>query len=146
MLAYYLNPKVAIESVTGLTDEFIAHQKISIRRKVGHEKPAPISYLLKRNVHIHFFPTNDTPKTKYNSIRLKGIPGEFRIIRYDSIAFAELKKTGLLEFHIFEDYLDGYIADINNKSTKQISKDYEEFRKYYFELNGDDRRERVFLE
>ena len=146
MLAYYLNPKVAIESVTGLTDEFIAHQKISIRSKVGHEKPAPISYLLKRNVHIHFFPTNDTPKTKYNSIRLKGIPGEFRIIRYDSIAFAELKKTGLFEFQIFEDYLDGYIADINNKSTKQISKDYEEFRKYYFELNGDDRRERVFLE
>jgi hypothetical protein len=61
MLAYYLNPKVAIESVTGLTDEFIAHQKISIRSKVGHEKPAPISYLFKRNVHIHFFPTNDTP-------------------------------------------------------------------------------------
>ncbi len=146
MLAYYLNPKVAIESVTGLTDEFIAHQKISKRSKVGHEKPAPISYLQKRNVHIHFFPTADTPKREYNSIRLKNIPGEFRIIRYDSILFSQLRKSGMFEFQSFEDYLDEYIVTMNKKSKKQISYDYEEFRKYYFELNGDDKRERIFLE
>ncbi len=146
MLAYYLNPKVAIESVTGLTDEFIAHQKISKRSKVGHEKPAPISYLQKRNVHIHFFPTTDTPKTEYNSIRLKNISGEFRIIRYDSILFSELKRTGMFEFQVFENYLDKYISEMDTKAEKEIRKDYEDFKKYYFELNEDDRRERYFLE
>lgn len=146
MLAYYLNPKVAIESVTGLTDEFIAHQRINKRGRVGHEKAAPISYLEKRNIHIHFFPTTDTPKTDYNLIRLKHIPGDFRIIRYDAIAFSELKKSKLFDFQSFEDYLDEYIATMENKSRAEINKDYEEFRKYYFELNGDEKRERAFLE
>ena len=146
MLAYYLNPKVAIEAVTGLTDEFVAHQIIAKRGKVGHEKPAPISYLLKRNIHIHFFPTPDTPKTDYNSIRLKNIPGEFRIIRYDSALFSELKKTKLFEFQRFETYLDKYISEMDKKTRREIQKDYLEFKKYYFDWNEDDKRERVFLE
>lgn len=146
MLAYYLNPKVAIEAVTGLTDEFVAHQIIAKRGKVGHEKPAPISYLLKRNVHIHFFPTLDTPKTDYNSIRLKNIPGEFRIIRYDSAIFSEFKKTKLFEFQRFETYLDKYISEIDKKTRGEIQKDYLEFKKFYFDWNEDDKRERVFLE
>ena len=146
MLAYYLNPKIAIESVTGLTDDWIAHQKIFQRGKVGHEKPAPYSYLLKRNVHIHFFPTQEIPKTKYNSIRLKNIPGEFRIIRYDPYLFSELKKTGLFEFQLFENYLDKYISEIDQKSNQELQNDYREFKKYYFELNADDKREKAFLE
>jgi len=35
---------------------------------------------------------------------------------------------------------------MENKSRAEINKDYEEFRKYYFELNGDEKRERAFLE
>lgn len=146
MIAYYLNPKVAIEAVTGLTDEFIAHQKIINRGKVGHEKPAPLEYLLKRNVNIHFFPTKDIPLTEFNWIRLKNVPGEFRILRYDAILFSELKKTGKFEFINFENYLDHYISNIENKTSGEIKRDYEIFYRYYFELNSDERRERYFLE
>jgi len=146
MIAYYLNPEVAIESVTGLTDEFIAHQKILKRGKVGHEKQAPLGYLQKRNVHIHFFPTTDIPKTTYNGIRLKNFPGEFRIIRYDASIFSELKKSGLFEFVSFEKYLDMYIAQIDQKTKQEIQRDYLEFKKYYFELNSDVRREKYFFE
>jgi len=146
MIAFYLNPRIAIESVTGLTDEFIAHQTIYERGKVGHEKAAPIDYLLKRNINIHFFPTNEIPKTDYNWIRLKNVPGEFRILRYDAILFSELKKTGKFEFVNFESYLDRYISEIDRNSPAQIQKDYKHFYKYYFEINQDDVRERYFLE
>lgn len=146
MLAYYLNPEIAIESVTGLTDEFIAHQKIPKRGKVGHEKQAPLSYLQKREVHIHFFPTPDIPKTNYNGIRLKNVPGEFRILQYDANVFSEFKKSGLFEFVSFEKYLDLYISQIDQKTKEEIRKDYLEFKKYYFDLNSDVRRERYFFE
>ena len=52
----------------------------------------------------------------------------------------------MFEFQLFEDYLDKYISEIEMKNPSQIKKDYEQFKKYYFELNADDRRERRFLE
>ena len=97
-------------------------------------------------MHIHFFPTPDILKTDYNSIRLKNVPGEFRIIRYDASIFSEFKKSGLFEFVSFEKYLDMYIAQIDQKTKQEIQRDYVEFKKYYFELNSDELRERYFFE
>jgi hypothetical protein len=49
---YYLRPKLAIESSTGLTDLYIARRKIDKRGTIGHEKKAPIEYLRERGVNI----------------------------------------------------------------------------------------------
>ncbi len=142
MLIYYLDPKIAIESETGLTDEFIAHQKILKRKRVGHEKNAPLEYLKKRNIGIHFFPSSQIPKTDYNSFKIKGLSGEFRILEYDSASFENLYKTKNYEFINFEKYLDKY--PFETKSKSELRKDYEEFKNYYFSKNEDFQREVKF--
>ena len=35
---------------------------------------------------------------------------------------------------------------MDKKTRREIQKDYLEFKKYYFDWNEDDKRERVFLE
>ena len=144
MIVYYLNPKLAIESTTGLTDEWIAHQSLIERGKVGHEKKAPQAYLWKRNVHINLFPDAETPITTYNSFSIKALPGVFRILNYDSASFENLEKSGKFTFVNFEKFLDHYITGMNGKSKKKVRSDYEEFKKYYFLKNEDFIREGKF--
>lgn len=142
MLIYYLDPKIAIESVTGLTDEFIAHQEIKTRGRVGHEKQAPLDYLKKRKVGIHFFPSSEIPKKEYNLFKIKNFPGEFRILEYDSASFENLGKTKNFSFTNFESYLDKY--NFSDKSKDTILKDYTQFKEYYFNSNEDFLREEKF--
>lgn len=144
MIVYYLNPKIAIESTTGLTDKWIAHQTLMERGKVGHEKKAPQSYLWKRNVHINLFPDSETLITNYNAFSIKSLPGVFRILNYDSASFENLEKSGKFNFINFEKFLDHYISTMNGKSKKKVRMDYEEFKKYYFLKNEDFTREAKF--
>ena len=52
-LAWYADPAVAIEAHTGLTDRTVAHLALAKRGRVGHEKVAPIWYLLETR-HVNF--------------------------------------------------------------------------------------------
>lgn len=49
---YYMKPARAIESSTGLTDSYLAKRKIEKRGRIGHEKKAPLDYLVQAGVHI----------------------------------------------------------------------------------------------
>ena len=145
LFAFYLNPSLAVESATGLTDQWIAHRKISARGRVGHEKEAPIEYLRQRKVHLDIFGLKETPKRDYSKFQIPRFPYPFWIVCYDRELFRFLKKTGKFHFQDFEEYLDVYIADIKNKSRTQIRKDYAEFQEYYFSFNSDPERENAFL-
>lgn len=145
LFAFYLNPALAVESATGLTDEWIAHRPISARGRVGHEKEAPIEYLRRRKIHLDIFGLKETPKRDYSKFQIPRFPYPFWIICYDRELFRFLKKTGKFHFQDFEEYLDVYIADIKNKSKSQIRKDYAEFQEYYFSINNDSEREDAFL-
>lgn len=143
MFAYYLNPKVAIETASGLTDSYIANQKVKVRGKVGHEKKVSLNYLRKRKVHIHL-DLDAVPKTNYNGIKIHNLPYEFRIVVYESKVFQVLKESGKFSFIPFEDYLDKYLADIKNIKIDKLRRDYFRFQKYYFFWNEDKQRESFF--
>jgi len=49
---YYLRPKYALESATGLTDYQLARTKLQNRGKIGHEKTASFELLLERNIDL----------------------------------------------------------------------------------------------
>ena len=54
-MIYYSKVATAIECDTGLTDRFIAHQPLSERGRVGHEKKPTPGYLIdQREVHLIF--------------------------------------------------------------------------------------------
>ena len=54
-LVHRLGPPVAIEAETGLTDAWVARQKLRRRGRVGHEKRAPPDYLVRqRRTHMVF--------------------------------------------------------------------------------------------
>lgn len=94
---YRLDIPLAIESETGLTDAFIARQILKKRGRPGHEKHAPIPYLLKRRVHL----------LQGNPNALRGQPFPHRsllidnvflaILHEDPAIFMELKRRGAVE-------------------------------------------------
>ena len=145
MFAFYLEAPLAIETTTGLTDEYIAHLDIFERGKIGHEKKAPLEYLYKRNILIHLFPDNEIPIRDYNLFKIKPLEAEFRILQYDAATFENLKKTHNFEFVNFEKYLDKYIQNINEIPTSKLNSDYKEFKTYYFNMNQDFQREKIFI-
>ncbi len=49
---YYMRPMLAIEAMAGLTDSVIAKTKPKSRGLIGHEKKAPLEYLIQRGVEI----------------------------------------------------------------------------------------------
>ena len=143
--AYYLEPELAIESMTGLTDEYLAHRKLEQRGELmGHEKSAPIDYLTKRGVHFHLSPQNIPGKNNYNTITIQGLPDEWRILIYKTDIMREMAKIREFQFIDFENYLDQYILKMKEMPERKIHKDYKEFRSYYFQHNFDPKRESHF--
>jgi len=96
-LVYYARPAVAIECGTGLTDRWIAHQRLLKRGRVGHEKLAPVPYLLQRKVDftIRHFAGATLGLDQY----LRMVPIDFdtipgRIVHRDPALLAELARRG----------------------------------------------------
>jgi arabinofuranosyltransferase len=145
MYAYYLNPPVAIEISTGLTDATIANQKLKKRGRIGHEKTAPMEYLKNRGVHLHLFEKDLSGRTEYNLFTIKGLNFPFRILKYENQSMKFLKKSSRVEFVDFPNYLDEYILRIGKTPLVKIEKDYSEFNEYYFKYNLDLKRENHFL-
>jgi arabinofuranosyltransferase len=147
-LVYHAEIPLAIESETGLTDRFIARQTLPQRRRIGHEKHAPVSYLIdQRQVHFlfhlggplllrldQFIPTSE--------IVLDGLHG--RILHWDPSLMAELKQRGAV-FTDFPIQLDAYIARLDTVPAAEISKHYPKLKRFYFDHVDDPYREAVFL-
>ena len=145
MIAYYLDPLVAIETVSGLTDSTIAHKKINIRGRVGHEKSADIEYLKKRKIHFHLFETNFSFVRSYNKLEFESMTTPWRIITYNQKILDDLEKTGKFKFTNFDEYLNSYIKKIDSIKKEEFTKDYNEFNDYYFIQNKNREKQAIFL-
>ncbi len=152
-IGYYAEFKNIIID-NGLTDKYIAKLPITERGRIGHEKYAPIEYLIKRKAILGFYDKfrNDTKEKPYavSYIRIKelGIKIAVEIIYYDKEALNTLKKR-MGDNFIFTDmnlYIDDYIKNImRTKTIDEVKNDYKNLKEFYFNFN-DDPREKEILE
>ncbi len=147
-LVYRAAIPVAIESETGLTDRFIARQTLQHRGRIGHEKHAPVSYLIdQRQVHFIFHPGGPSvlrldqfiPRS---DILLDGVRG--RILHWDPSLMAALKQRGAV-FTDFPTQLDAYIGRLHTLSSEEVSNTFVKFKRFYFDHVEDPHRECAFL-
>lgn len=138
----------------GLTDKYIARLPITERGRIGHEKYAPMNYLIKRKAILGFYDKfrNDTKQKPYtvSYIRIKdlGIKIVVEIIYYDREAMNTLKKR-MGDNFIFTDmdtYLNDYISNVmKSRSIDEVKNDYKNLKEFYFDFN-EDTREKEILE
>jgi hypothetical protein len=139
---------VAIESQTGLTDRWIAHQPIARRGRIGHEKAAPLDYLIdRREVHftIHHFAgaaLDLDSAIPMVPIVFDTVPG--RIVCWDPAVLDELRRRGA-RFVDFPAWLDQYAPTLDSLRDDQAAQAYQRIRRLYFEHVRDPRREALFL-
>lgn len=99
-LIYYLDPRVAIEAETGLTDRNIARRTLEQRGRVGHEKQASYAYLKARGVHILLrAPPADRAATA-RTVRIQGLPGDLEIIQFDARVFDILQNDPRIDIDL----------------------------------------------
>jgi hypothetical protein len=147
-LAYYARPAVAIECGAGLTDRWIARQPLAKRGRVGHEKTAPISYLLQRQVDFTIHPfsaktLNLDSELPHSNIAFDDIIG--RIVHWDPVVLDEVRRRGA-RFKDVPSMLDGYIAQVDQLSPEMAREAYVRMKRFYFDHVSDPGRERAFRE
>jgi hypothetical protein len=146
-LAYYARPAVAIEAQTGLTDRWIAHQPLAHRGRVGHEKVAPLSYLLSRRVDfvIHHFPTEtlgmqqSLPMALIYFDRITGY-----MVHWDPPLLTELAKRGA-RFVDLPSALDERRAAYDQLPADSLRMEYARLKLFYFDFVPDSIRAARFV-
>jgi hypothetical protein len=137
----------AIESEAGLTDRFVARQVLTSRGRVGHEKHAPIDYLIRRRrVQLTFSYAAASllelaPSIPIWPITLDGFPG--LVLHWDATLIAELRRRGA----VVEDFpaeVDRVINRLDTLSDEDVKSIYAKFRLFYFEHVQDSARESAF--
>jgi hypothetical protein len=147
-LVYRARIPVAIESAAGLTDRFIARQPLEKRGRVGHEKRASLSYLV-RERRVHFALGAQT-------FRIVGAQGRIPVyeIHFDGKrCFALHWDAGLMEAlrdrgAVFEDFLadlDQLIPALPSMQKAEVRATYESLKLFYFDHAFDEEREAAFL-
>ena len=147
-LGYYGNFPLCIENA-GLTDSYIAHLPLESRGRPGHEKNAPVDYLLKRGAQFIFFRGNyDTAayRSLYFYIGTLHVRGE--MFFYDAPLMQNLRARYPQNavFVDFRQYLDNYLSTLKKKKKEEVAADYAVFQKFYFLHNSDPEREKLFTE
>lgn len=145
LLGYYSH--MPLIDRLGLTDATVAHQEIEKRGRPGHEKWAKPEYIRERGVH--FIRGGGYPKwfRSYGTIRWgKGTGGRrWYILKYDPELMNALRELDPeVYFHDFEVYIDRYIARLPNTPVKKVRKEWDWFKKYYFDHNEDPIRREAF--
>jgi hypothetical protein len=147
-LGYYARFHQAIENA-GLTDAYIAKLPLADRGRPGHEKNAPLEYLVNRGVHFVFFRSPyDTAFYRFVNFRIGGGSVRAEMFVYDRELMRHLRTRfpNDVQFIDFEEYLDSYIRTLSRKPPDVVRADYERFRSFYFAKNSDPAREAHFLE
>jgi hypothetical protein len=147
-MAYYAHPAVVIEGGAGLTDRWIARQPLARRGRVGHEKMAPVSYLLQRKTHFavrHFAAVTLglDASLPVAEIVFDTIPG--RILHWDPVMLEEMKRRGA-RFADIPGAIDRVAGGLDRLTDDQARRAYELLRTFYFSQVSDPARERPFLE
>jgi len=140
MHMYYAEFPVAIECNAGLTDEFSAHQKLTKRGRVGHEKSAPPEYMFRRQIRF-IFRGGVRAKTPYDQMRIIRF-GDFNayILTYDNTVMEKLRRRPGIEFIAVPSFLDDYLKTIDQIPLTRRQQDFGFFREYYFMNNSDSSR------
>ncbi len=134
-LAYYARFPIAIER-HGLTDETIAHSKIAVRGRPGHEKFATWEYLVQRRValRVNYLPVRNVPL--YTMFELPGVSGE--IVVYDRSFMEHFKHCAGANFIDFPVWLaNDYIPNVARLSQRRQIVDWNDFQRFYFDHNPD---------
>jgi hypothetical protein len=146
-LAYDAHPAVAIEAQTGLTDRWIARQPLAHRGRVGHEKVAPVSYLLSRKVDfvIDHFATvtldmkESLPMALIYFDRISGY-----MVHWDPPVLAELAKRGA-RFVDLPSALDERRAAYERLPADSLRMEYARLKRFYFDFVPDSVRAARFV-
>ena len=147
-LAYYAHPAVVIEGGAGLTDRWIARQPLTKRGRVGHEKMAPVSYLLRRKAHFtirHFAAvTLDlNASLPIAEIMFDTIPG--RILHWDPVVLDEMRRRGA-RFDDIPRAIERIASGLDQLTDDQAREANRLLKNFYFDHVRDPARERLFLE
>ncbi|UOG50124.1 hypothetical protein [Leptospira noguchii] len=138
ILIYYLNPILAIETETGLTDPIIAKMEFKDLERVGHGKPIPIKYLREKNVHLILYSNGLPKKTEYDEFLTGDFSTPWRILTYSPSVMKELLKIPSFRAVDFGSYLDAYKYEFKKLNVAQRKEKFSEFDLYYFR-NGEDK-------
>lgn len=150
-LAHRSKAPVAVESVAGLTDAYIAHLPIARRSVVGHERGwhGYVDYLVDvRKLHLHFdlsFKTGEAAVDPYRDIVFPLVPA--RLVTYDRQLLNELRRRDPnMRCVDFEAVLDAYLAELPHKDKATVARDYAAFERFYFAVSDDAPRRARFEE
>jgi hypothetical protein len=146
-LVYHSHVATAIECETGLTDKVIAHQPLGERGRIGHEKHATLAYLIAR--HVDFVLTRDyanevlhldeqLPDAAIELGRLRG-----RVITWDPAIMAALAARGVRVPDV-PAMIDRTIAGMAAQPDDVVRRDWQRFRRLYFDRVPDPAREAPF--
>jgi hypothetical protein len=145
LLGYYSH--MPLIDRLGLTDATVAHQEIKKRGRPGHEKWAEPDYIRERGVH--FIRGGGYPSwfRTYGTIRWGSAVGGRRwyILKYDRELMNAIREVDPdVYFYDFEVYIDRYIARLPTTPVKKVRKEWDWFKKYYFDHNNDPERRAAF--
>jgi hypothetical protein len=142
---YYSEAPVGIEITTGLTDTYIAHQSLETRGRPGHEKEAPLEYLLSRHVQFGF--RNVVPLTTIVDSIGHIVFGDYPayMVTYQTKTMERFRQFPDVHFVDFPLYLDGFIRQMDRVPDSLLRPTYLFTKHYYFDHNDDPVREQAFL-
>ncbi len=149
-LVYRARVPLAIESETGLTDRYLARRRVSSEGselRIGHEKTAPLTYLIdERKIDLVFFAS--APQR----LGLEGAIPEVRVrfgmlngwlLHWDAELVWALRERGV-DVEDFPRVLDGYIASMPSQPNEEVARNYEQFKRFYFDHVDDPARRSPF--
>jgi len=144
-LVYYSEVPVAIETDTGLTDEYIAHLPLRRRGRPGHEKKPPFQYLFERGVNFTYgwFSPFKKETGGMNAIFF----GDFlcHILVYNVELMNALKAFPQIRFVDVRNVVDEFIKIMHRYDDMKVARAYTIFKNFYFNHNDDKLREQVFI-
>ena len=139
---------VAIESATGLTDATIARQELVRRGRPGHEKRAPVAYLIDAR-KAHFIFAKEARSVlgldrwiPVGTLRLDDVEGF--ILHWDPPLMAELRRRGA-EFVDFPSELDRFLDQLRNAPPAVRLQQASRIRRFYFDHVDDPRRAAILF-
>ncbi len=146
-LAYEGRIPVAIEAHTGLTDSFVAHQPLAARGRVGHEKLAPLDYLIRVRAADMTFSKVPTLLLGLDDYvpPVHAMLGDVRarLLTWDPPLVATLRARGAV-VDDFLAWLDARIAALPAMSDAEAARELARCRRFYFEHVPDPEREAAF--
>jgi hypothetical protein len=146
-LAYRADFAYAIESHAGLTDPFVAHQPLTARHRIGHEKSAPAAYLVsERRVHFAVSPlyaSLSDPNGYIHNIHAKLCGVDVRLLHWDA-QFVDYVRSRGATVTDYPKWLDLLIAQLPRMPDATVRRHWEMARHFYFDFVNDAARAQAF--